>query len=221
MELSNSTWKMVASSDYWSHESAMHLRRMGGPVQTDRLIYDIFKCIYELTELIPTEKYLSSLWCMFFERNFTLLFDNFRITCDVYAFDSKIESYEFDESSIKKLRFYSCLPLMNEMSNCLKSALSSHKTALEESKKITKWGFSRIIPFEVERKAKTLLNWWDDILAKNNGIIPETPELNITEDIKGCNITNDIWKERTETLKLYVEERKKGKNPAAHLESYL
>jgi hypothetical protein len=218
MSLSYSTQMMIARSDYWCPETAKHLRRVGGPIQTDKLICDIFSNIRELTKLINIEKVNQYCWFRDFKSQFETLFKKFHITCDVYAFDMKIETYEFEESFVKDNRFYSCLPLMDDMSKCLKSALSFHDVAREEIEKISQWGFLEKIPTKTKRKVQSLLDWWDNILSINNGIIPETPEI---RTIDGCDISPATWKERTETLTLYVEEYKKGKNPTAHLEAYL
>lgn len=196
-----------ARSDYWSPEDARHLRRIGGEYQTSNVLTSIFRNIYNLETLmnpdIEKKKYKSDC-CREFNRSFNSLLYIYENTCIVYSFDAKVELKDFDEKSLKEKRYYSCFPLMKEMTECLDKSYSFWKNL----------SYDERYPLFIERldskKALSLLTWWKSVLSTNDNVYPEEPKFECNE-----------WERRNKILQEYLPVAKAGENPIAHLEGYL
>jgi hypothetical protein len=196
-------------SDYWSPEDAKYLRRLGGPYQTSNVVTSIFRNITTLERLtmynIEERKSIYD-WSREFNKTFNSLLYTYEITCSVYSFDAKVELKDMDVQgeSLKEKRYYSCFPLMKEITECLDKSYSFWKSLSYEER------FPLLVERLDSKKAKSLLTWWNSIVVANYNMYPEEPNFECKE-----------WIRRNEIVKEYIPEARTGNNPIAHLESYL
>jgi hypothetical protein len=204
---SSSTLRSIARSDYWSPEDARHLRRIGGPVQTSNVLTSIFENIYNLETLMNPDivkRKSGSDCCRDFNRSFNSLLYTYENTCIVYSSDAIVELKDFEAKSLKDKRYYSCYPLMKEMTECLDKAYNFWEN-LEYNEK-----YPLFIDKLDNKKALKLLTWWKSVLSANGNVYPEEPKFECKE-----------WERRNKILQEYLPVAREGKNPIAHLEDYL
>jgi hypothetical protein len=199
----------TARSDYWSPEDAKYLRRIGGPHQTSKVITSIFGNLSTLERLMnySTEERKSRYdWSREFNKTFNSLLYTYEITCSVYSFDAKVELKDIDVQGepLKEKRYYSCFPLMKEMTERLDKSHSFWQNLSYEER------FPLLVERLDSKKATILLTWWNSVVVENGNTYPEEPIFESKE-----------WEQRNEIVKEYIPEARAGKNPIERLESYL